>query len=84
MTALGTTTIPEDEYLEFERTSETRHEFVEGTLIAMAGETLKHDNLVLNVIQALRPKARAKKCHLHTTSIQTRVKDTRWMKCTLT
>jgi Uma2 family endonuclease len=75
MTVLGTTTITEAEYLEFERTSETRHEFVDGTPVAMAGETLKHDNLVLNLIQALRPKARAKKCHLHITI---------WMKCTLT
>jgi Uma2 family endonuclease len=78
MTALGTKTMTEAEYLEFERTSETRHEFVDGTLVAMAGETLKHDNLVLNVIEALRPKARAKKCHLHATNVQTRVKDVRY------
>lgn len=67
-----------EQYLEAEATSETRHEYVDGTLIAMAGETLRHDDIVLNVVEALRPIARAKGCRLHATSVQTKVRNTRY------
>lgn len=67
-----------EEYLEFERHSESRHEYVDGVLRAMAGETLQHDDIVLNVIETLRPIARAKNCRLHATNIQTRVSGTRY------
>jgi Uma2 family endonuclease len=67
-----------EQYLEFEKTAELRHEFVDGHLIAMAGETLTHDDIVLNIVEALRPLARAKKCKLHATNIQTRVRGTRY------
>ncbi len=67
-----------EQYLELEQTAELRHEFVDGQLIAMAGETLTHDDIVLNIVEALRPIARAKKCKLHTTNIQTRVRGTRY------
>ncbi len=67
-----------EQYLEFEKTSEIRHEFVDGELFAMAGETLVHDDVVLNIVEALRPKARAKNCKLHATNIQTQVKSSRY------
>ena len=67
-----------EEYLEFEKTSEVRHEFVDGKLFAMAGETLVHDDIVLNIVEILRPQARAKSCKLHATNIQTQVKGTRY------
>ena len=66
------------EYLEFEKTAEIRHEFVDGQMLAMAGETLLHDDIVLNIVEALRPIARAKKCRLHATNIQTQVRATRY------
>ena len=67
-----------EEYLEFERHSETRHEYVDGVLRAMAGETLQHDDIVLHVIETLRPIARAKNCRLHASNIQTWVSGTRY------
>ncbi|MFN3265377.1 MAG: Uma2 family endonuclease [Deinococcales bacterium] len=67
-----------EEYLEFEKTTEVRHEFVDGQLYAMAGETLLHDDIVLNIVEALRPKARAKGCKLHATNIQTKVRGMRY------
>ena len=67
-----------EEYLEFEAASEIRHAFVDGTLHAMAIEMLVHDGIVLNIVEALRPVARAEKCKLHATSIQTRVRGTRY------
>ncbi len=67
-----------NEYLAFEKHSEIRHEFVEGRLYAMAGETLLHDDIVLNIVEALRTTARAKSCQLHATNIQTLVKGDRY------
>jgi Uma2 family endonuclease len=78
MTMLESKTMTTDEYLEFEKTSEVRHEFVDGKLYAMAGETLLHDDIVLNVVEALRATARAKSCQLHATNIQTLVKGNRY------
>ena len=67
-----------EEYLEFEKSSEGRHEFVDGAILAMAGETLQHDDIVLNIVEAVRPIARAKGCKLHATNVQTRVRQTRY------
>lgn len=67
-----------EEYLESEKGSEQRHEYVDGVLVAMAGETLRHDDIVLNVVEALRPIARAKDCRLHASGIQIRVRSTRY------
>jgi Uma2 family endonuclease len=67
-----------EEYLKLERTSEVRHEYVDGRLYAMAGETFRHDDIVLNVVEALRPVARAKNCRLHATNIKTKVRATRY------
>lgn len=65
-------------YLEFEKTAEVRHEFIDGALLAMAGETIRHDDIVLNIVEALRPIARAKGCRLNATNIQLRVRQTRY------
>ena len=66
------------QYFELENISEIRHEFVDGQLLAMAGETLLHDDIELNIVEALRPVARAKQCRLHATGIQTQVRATRY------
>jgi Uma2 family endonuclease len=47
-----------DEYLAFEEQADERHEFEDGHLYAMSGETLGHEDIVLNVTEALRPIAR--------------------------
>ena len=68
----------EAQYLERERLSETRHEFVDGQLLAMAGETKRHEEIVLNIAVALRPKARALGCRLQTKTIQLRLPSGRY------
>ncbi len=78
MTQVAAKPMTAENYLELEAASEIRHEFVDGVLHAMAGETLVHDDIVLNIVEALRPIARAKKCKLHATGIQTRVRGTRY------
>ena len=38
-----------DEYLEYERDAAERHEFVDGYLIEMAGESLSHSRICVNI-----------------------------------
>ena len=68
-----TARLSEAQYLERELAAETRHEYVDGQLFAMAGETKRHEEIVLNVALALRPKARALGCRLQTKTIQLRL-----------
>ncbi len=51
-----------EEYLEFERKAETRHEFVDGELYAMAGESLSHSQICINLAGEVRAKFKGKPC----------------------
>jgi Uma2 family endonuclease len=42
-----------EEYLEFERTSEVKHEFVDGEIFQMAGASADHNRITANTIAAL-------------------------------
>jgi Uma2 family endonuclease len=54
--------IPVAEYLEGERFSEVRHEYVGGRLYAMAGASKDHNRIALNIVGELREQLRGKKC----------------------
>ena len=73
-----TARLTEAEYLERELVSEIRHEFVDGQLVAMASETKRHEEIVLNIALALRPKAKALGCRLQTKTIQLRLPSGRY------
>lgn len=66
----ATTLVSVDEYLKLEHTSDIRHEYVDGVLVAMAGESQEHEEIVLNIVEAVRPLARAKGCRLYTKNIK--------------
>jgi Uma2 family endonuclease len=63
-----------EEYLTLEKTSKIRHEFVDGMMVALAGETRRHKRIVLNLIRALEGRALERDCELvfDTTKIRTR------------
>ena len=50
------------EYLELERQAETRHEFVDGIIYAMAGESLSHSQICVNLAGEVRAKLKGKDC----------------------
>jgi Uma2 family endonuclease len=54
----------EDEYLARERVSETRHEYVNGEIFAMAGARFRHNTIAASTIVALMPLARARSCRV--------------------
>jgi Uma2 family endonuclease len=64
--------ITESEYLEFEKTSAVRHEFIDGWLHAMAGESKRHNLVALNIVVALRSKAREKNCQMFMENVKVR------------
>src|SRR5438445_4801884 len=51
-----------EDYLEGERVSEIRHEYVAGRVYAMAGASDDHNRISLNIVAELRERLRGKRC----------------------
>jgi Uma2 family endonuclease len=52
------------EYLEFEESSSKKHEYVDGILYEMLGESIDNNEIAGNIYTALRPFARDKACRI--------------------
>lgn len=61
-----------DEYLKMERASEERHIYLDGEIIAMAGESLAHGDITVNVVAQLAFQLRGKPCRALTKDTKTR------------
>jgi Uma2 family endonuclease len=59
-----------EEYLAFERESEERHEYLDGLIYAMAGESGEHGDISTNLALELASQLKGKKC-------RARLKDTK-------
>jgi Uma2 family endonuclease len=66
------------EYLESEKHSEVRHEYVDGALLAMAGEKKRHNRIAFKVAMLLDPVAEARGCEVFIENIKVRTKDTKY------
>ena len=64
-----------EEYLTLEENAEVRHEFVNGLLIEMAGETFEANEITLNLAEILRKFLRSKGYRLFTHEIRTIVRE---------
>ena len=53
-----------DEYLEMERAAVERHEFVDGEIFKMAGESDEHSDISVNLILAFGNQLRGKNCRV--------------------
>ncbi len=51
-----------EEYLEMERAAEERHEFVDGHVYAMAGESLEHSRICINLAITISGQLRGNPC----------------------
>lgn len=51
-----------EEYLDFERFAESRHEFLDGTVYAMAGESPAHSTICFNLYATVGNQLRGKRC----------------------
>jgi Uma2 family endonuclease len=52
------------EYLTFERTALERHEYLDGMIYAMAGESLAHSDICTNLIRSLASELRGTPCRV--------------------
>ena len=52
------------DYLDYERASTERHQFVDGEIFAMAGESLEHSTISANIIISLGLQLRGKPCRV--------------------
>jgi Uma2 family endonuclease len=71
------TKLTEAEYLELEKSSEVRHEFVDGTMLAMAGESRTHYRIARNLTRALEDQS-AKQCEIVMEAVKVRVHTSRY------
>ncbi len=62
----------ETEYLLFERSSEIKHEYVNGEIYAMSGASIKHNTIVGNLIGAMHSQLRKKPCTVFPSDLKVR------------
>lgn len=54
----------EEEYLALERASEERHEYLDGHIYLMAGESGTHNDICINIASELRTQLKGKPCRV--------------------
>ena len=65
-----------DEYLALERKTDLRHEYLDGEAWAMAGGTLRHADIGLNLCTWLKRELRGQPCRPHNSDFKIRIPDT--------
>jgi len=60
-------------YLAWEPHQELRYEFVNGTVYAMTGGTVPHNDIAINLLTALRPHVRAQGCRINIADVKVQV-----------
>ncbi len=66
---------PED-YLAWERQAETKNEYWNGEVFAMAGASRHHTLIAANVIASLHIQLRGRRCTVHTDDLRVKVSPT--------
>jgi Uma2 family endonuclease len=61
---MATLTVSPQEYLEFEERSPVKHEYINGILYEMPGESIDNNEIAGNIYAALRPFARTNRCRI--------------------
>ena len=67
----------EEEYLEFERNSEIKHEYFDGEIFAMSGASEAHNLIVANVIITLGNQLKKKPCRLYPSDMRLKIERTK-------
>lgn len=65
--------ITPEEYLKAERIAEARHEYFAGEIVAMAGTSRRHSQIVSNILYRLRLKLDGKPCEVHVSDLRLRI-----------
>src|SRR5665213_1641390 len=62
-----------EEYLEYERTSHIKHEYLAGRLYAMAGGSRAHGVIAVNILALLRPHLRGSPCRVYSPDVKLQI-----------
>ena len=65
--------LSEDDYLEMERVSKIRHEYVEGTIYAMAGGSRSHNKIAMNIGSALHQHVKGTACDVYMSDVKLKI-----------
>lgn len=71
-------TITVEEYLEGEKDSPVKHEYVHGRVFAFAGASDAHNGIVVNLVAQFYDAARQKGCRLYTSDMKVKVLNSRF------
>jgi Uma2 family endonuclease len=73
MVAVKNPYVSPEEYLEREREAETRSEYVNGQILAMAGATREHSLIVLNAGSSLKAQLASRRCEVYVNDMRVKV-----------
>jgi Uma2 family endonuclease len=76
MATVATTSITPEEYLEFERRAEVKHEYRDGEIVEMPGSSYAHDCLAANLIGLLYQTLAREKYGIRTSDMRIKVSET--------
>ncbi len=65
-----------DEYLEFERNSEVRHEYLDGEIYEMAGANKRHNAISVNIIRLLGNQLLERDCNVYGSDMRVKITST--------
>ncbi|NVB79517.1 MAG: Uma2 family endonuclease [Kofleriaceae bacterium] len=63
------------EYVELERYSNVKHEYIDGLVVAMGGGTVRHARLAASIIAALEQQLADRPCEVYTSDARIRIQD---------
>jgi len=61
-----------EEYLEMERASEVRHEYLDGEIYEMSGESISHGRICTNIVVTLGAQLRGRQCDVFSKDMKIR------------
>ncbi len=76
MSAVPVSRVTPEEYLAAERASDTKHEYVNGEVYAMAGASLAHNLIVSNLIRTVGTRLLGRPCDVYPSDMRLQVTET--------
>jgi Uma2 family endonuclease len=73
MSSQPSTFLTPEEYLEIERRAERKSEYFQGEMFAMAGMSLEHAEIIINLARELSQRLKGRPCHVYSTDVRLRV-----------
>lgn len=67
-----------DEYIDFEKTSDSKHEYLDGYIYAMAGGSENHSLISANVLASLHGQRRKHNCAVHTSDMRVQISESKY------